>query len=66
MDTQPTQPSAETRAEEAREAQREHTAQTPVDPSAADAAPSEVDSGVADHEREMNERGAHQQGEGEI
>lgn len=62
-----TLPSKETRAEEADEA-RQHAdpgrAPTPDEEAAADS--NEVSAGVSEHEREMAERGAHQQGEGKL
>lgn len=65
-DIEQTRPTAETRSAEANEAQRDHSAATPVDPAASTAAPASVDPGVAEHEKEMNERGANQKGEGRI
>jgi hypothetical protein len=67
MAEEPTRPSAETRAEEQREAQREHTADRP--PTAEEekrAEELELDPEVAEHAKEMTERGANQKGEGRI
>jgi len=59
-----TRPSSETKAEEAKEARKDHG----VDPSAEDEslAPTSVSGDVAAHEKEMAERGANQKGEGRI
>ena len=65
--TEPTRPSHETRAAERAEADAEHRADhepTPDEEAAADE--QELDPTVAEHEREMAERGAHQQGEGRV
>lgn len=65
MATEPTQPSAETRAEEVKEAQKDHGADSTG--AAGDAAaPTSVSGDVAAHEKEMAERGAHVEGEGKI
>ena len=64
MSTDQTRPSSETRAEEAKEARKDHG----VDPSTEDEskAPTSVSGDVAAHEKEMAERGADQKGEGRI
>jgi hypothetical protein len=62
-----TNPSPATRDEEAREARVPPGASevpTPEEEAAAESNP--VDPEVAEHEREMTERGAHQKGEGRI
>jgi len=66
-DDQPTRPSKETRAAERNEAQRPASAGREASPEEAERADShEFDPEVAEHEREMNERGAEQQGEGRL
>ncbi len=65
--TDATKPSPETRAAEREEMDAAHVAdRAPTDDEARAAADLEVEPGVADHEREMAERGAHQKGEGRI
>jgi hypothetical protein len=67
MSDSPTRPSDETRAEERDEAQQSAAADrapTPDEEKVADA--HALDPEVAEHEREMNERGANQQGEGRL
>ena len=62
-----TNPSSATREEEAREARTPAGAPqqvTPVEEKAAES--NEPDPAVAEHEREMNERGAGQKGEGRL
>jgi hypothetical protein len=62
-----TLPSKETRAEEADEARQQAAAgrgPTPTEEAAADS--NEPSPSVAEHEQEMQERGAHQQGEGRL
>ncbi len=62
-----TKPSADTRAEEAREARQSHGADR--DPTADEEELAEGNTPnpeTAAHEREMDERGAHQQGEGRL
>ena len=62
-----TRPSPETREAEREEATAAHEADAP--PTAEEAARAdelELDPEVAEHEREMAERGAHQEGEGRI
>lgn len=65
MATEPTQPSAETRAEEAKEAHKDHGATSPENDGGS-SAPTSVNPDVAAHEKEMAERGANVQGEGKI
>lgn len=65
MATDHTRPTDETRAEEAKEAQKDHGAGTPA-PADADEAPGAVSPGVAAHEKDMAERGANAKGEGRI
>jgi hypothetical protein len=66
-DEQPTRPSSETRGAERDEAQRPASAGRGATPEEAERADSrELDPEVAEHEREMNERGAKQQGEGRL
>ena len=61
-----TVPSDETRAEEAREA-HVPSGDTSADRSTDEAdAPDHVDEAVAEHYREMTDRGAHQPGEGRL
>jgi hypothetical protein len=65
--TEPTRPSRTTREAERSEANAPHQPDrlpTPEEEELADAL--ELDPDVADHEREMGERGAHQKGEGRI
>ena len=65
--TQPTRPSAETREAEHAEAQATHEsdrAPTPQEEAVAEA--QELEPDVAEHEEEMLERGANQQGEGRV
>ena len=63
----PTRPSAQTRAADRHEAGAAHEAdRMPTDEEAARADELEVDPEVAEHEREMAERGALQEGEGRI
>lgn len=62
-----TNPSRATREEEEREAQAQAgapQAPTPEEEEAADS--NRLEPEVAEHEREMNERGAHQHGEGRL
>lgn len=67
MDEQPTRPSSDTREAEAREARVPGRAdREPTDEEGALADEHEPDPEVAEHEREMAERGARQQGEGRI
>jgi hypothetical protein len=64
---QHTNPDAQTRAAEAEQARK--TAGPDRPPTAEEAAAADgntLDSSVSAHEREMNERGAHQQGEGRL
>jgi hypothetical protein len=64
---EPTRPSPDTRDEERREAQSAHDAdREPTADEEAIADELELDPAVAEHEREMAERGAHQEGEGRI
>jgi|KBSSwiStaDraftv2_1062776.scaffolds.fasta_scaffold653586_1 hypothetical protein len=66
-DERPTRPSAETREEEERDAQvrpGNRTASVLSSDEPQSEPPVEVDEEVAEHYREMTERGAHQQGEG--
>jgi hypothetical protein len=65
--TEPTRPSAETREAEHAEAHAKHEsdrAPTPEEDAAAEA--QELEPDVAEHEEEMLERGANQQGEGRL
>lgn len=65
MPTDHTRPSEETRAEEARQAGRAHEAGREPTPEEEQAAESvDPDPDVAEHYREMTERGARQEGEG--
>jgi hypothetical protein len=67
MSDQPTRPSAETRAaerEEAGQAAGADRAPTPEEERLAETHP--VDRNAAEHEQEMNERGAKQRGEGRL
>jgi hypothetical protein len=65
--TDHTKPSDATRQADRADAQADHAApQTPTEDEARAAESVEVDPEVAAHEREMAERGAHQQGEGRI
>jgi hypothetical protein len=67
MSEQPTRPSSETRAAERDEAQRPAGAdREATSEEAARADEWELDPDVAEHEREMIQRGAHQQGEGRL
>ena len=67
MDERPTRPSDETRGAEAQEARHEHAADRPPTAEEEERAEElELDPEVAEHEREMAERGAHQEGEGRI
>ena len=66
-DERPTRPSSETREAERDEAQRPASAGREATPDEAQTADSrELDPEVAEHEREMNERGANQKGEGRL
>jgi hypothetical protein len=67
MSDQPTRPSPETRAAERAEASKTAAADrqpTPEEQKIADSL--ELDPEVAKHEKEMLERGAHQEGEGKL
>ena len=64
--TQPTRPSAETREAERGEAQVEHESDRAPTPEEEAAAPQAVERDVAEHEEEMLQRGANQQGEGRL
>jgi hypothetical protein len=67
MSDQPTRPSAETRAAERDEARTEAGADRVPTPEEDRLAEShDVDRNAAEHEKEMNERGANQQGEGKL
>ncbi len=67
MDEQPTRPTSETRDAERQEATVPGRAdREPTDEEAALADEHELDPDVAEHEREMAERGASQRGEGRI
>jgi hypothetical protein len=67
MTQQPTRPSDETRAAERDDAQRRAGAdREPTNDEEALADALEPDSDAAEHEREMMERGAKQQGEGKL
>jgi hypothetical protein len=62
-----TMPSSETRAAEQQAAGKAHEAGPgPTDEEAAAADSQTVEPGVAEHEKEMLEKGAHQQGEGRV
>jgi hypothetical protein len=62
-----TRPSRATRAAERSEAQHEHAAdREPTEEEEALAEKSTLDPEVAEHEEEMLERGAHQEGEGRL
>ena len=62
-----TTPSRETRATEREEAEAEHRAdRPPTDEEAELAEHQPLDPDVSEHEREMTERGARQQGEGRL
>lgn len=65
MATDHTRPTDETRAEEAKEAQKDHGAGAAAS-AEADNAPGSVSPDVADHEKDMAERGADAKGEGRI
>jgi hypothetical protein len=63
----PTRPSPETRATEAEDAQRHAGAdRPPTEDEARQAEQQELDPDVAEHERDMQERGVEQEGEGRI
>ena len=63
----PSRPTQKTRDAEAHEANAEHDADRDPTPEEAEIADSlEPDADVAEHEREMAERGAHQKGEGRL
>ncbi|HUY63769.1 MAG TPA: hypothetical protein VMV14_04560 [Acidimicrobiales bacterium] len=65
--TQPTRPSADTRDAEHAEAQTNHESdRAPTSQEEAAAEAQEVDSDVAEHEKEMLKRGANQEGEGRL
>ncbi|MDQ1429697.1 MAG: hypothetical protein QOF40_299 [Actinomycetota bacterium] len=67
MSEQPTRPSSETREAERAEASKPAAADrapTPEEEKIADSL--DLDPDVAEHEREMIERGAHQKGEGKL
>jgi hypothetical protein len=67
MSEQPTRPSAETRRAERDEAERAAGAdREPTADAEARAESHQLDPDVVDHEREMAERGAHQEGEGRL
>ena len=67
MSDSPTRPTQKTRDAEAREAKAEHEADRDATPEEAEVADAlEPDADVAEHEREMAERGAHQKGEGRL
>jgi hypothetical protein len=67
VDEQPTRPSSETRDADRQEAQVPGRAdREPTDEEAARADEHELDSEVVEHERDMAERGARQEGEGRI
>jgi len=65
MATDHTRPTDQTRAEEAKEAQKDHGAGAAASGDA-DKAPSAISPGVAAHEKDMAERGAKAKGEGRI
>lgn len=67
MGDQPTRPNRETRATEREEAERTagaDRAPTPEEEREAESRP--LGEGVAEHERDMAERGANQKGEGKV
>lgn len=64
--TEPTRPSAETREAEHADAQAKHESDRAPTPEEEAVAAREVEPDVAEHEEEMLERGANQQGEGRI
>jgi hypothetical protein len=65
--TTPIRPDSATRAEEQQDAQvRAGADRPPTDEEAHKAEQQSLDPDVAEHEREMAERGAHQEGEGRI
>ena len=67
MSDQPTRPSADTRRAERAEAERPAGAdREPTADEEARAESQPLDPEVVEHEREMAERGAHQEGEGRI
>ena len=67
MSEQPTRPDAETRAAERDDAQRTAGAdRAPTTEEAERAEARDLDPEVAEHEREMAERGANQKGEGRL
>jgi len=67
MSEQPTRPSAETRDAERQEAERSAGAdRQPTADEEARAESHPLDPEVVEHEREMAERGAHQEGEGRL
>jgi len=67
MSEQPTRPDAETRAAERDDAQRTAGADRAPTPEEAERAEArDLDPEVAEHEREMAERGANQKGEGRL
>jgi len=67
MSEQPTRPNAETRAAEREEADRGAVAdREPTTDEAERADAHRADPDVAEHEREMAERGANQEGEGRL
>jgi hypothetical protein len=67
MSDSPTRPTPPTRDAERQEAEAEHEAdREPTPEEAAIAESLELDPDVVEHEREMAERGAHQEGEGRI
>jgi hypothetical protein len=63
---QPTRPSAETREAERAEAQAKHESDRAPTPDEEAVAAQDVEPDVAEHEEEMLERGANQQGEGRV
>ena len=67
MPDRPTKPSSETRDAERQEAEAEHVAdREPTSEEAELAEQRSTDPEVAEHAREMAERGAHQEGEGRL
>ena len=64
--TEPTRPSAETREAEHADAQAKHESDRAPTPEEEAVAAQEVEPDVAEHEEEMLERGANQQGEGRL
>ena len=67
MSDQPTRPTAETRAAERDEGRTEAVSDRSPTPEEDRLTEShEVDRSAAEHEKEMNERGANQQGEGKL